>query len=70
MENAPSDKTQVLRKSMNICIWVAGTLNQLFVINSYTEIKLQKKYSPFYFYFPILSILLQPSNFIIFCRGK
>ena len=30
-EKAPSNKTPALSKSMNMNIWVVGTLNQLFV---------------------------------------
>ena len=37
-ENALTNKTQVLMKSMNMAIWVIGTLNQLFIRGSYTEI--------------------------------
>ena len=33
-EKAPSNKTPVLTKSMNMGIWVAGRSNQLFVIGS------------------------------------
>ena len=36
-ENAPSNKTEALTKSMNICISVVGTLNQLFVRGSHNE---------------------------------
>ena len=39
MENEPSDKTQVPTKSMNVDILVVGTLNQLYIKGSYTEIK-------------------------------
>ena len=34
-EKAPSNKIQALTKSMNIDIWVVGTLNQVFIRNSY-----------------------------------
>ena len=33
-DKAPSDKTQMLAESMNMGIWVVGTLNQLFVRGS------------------------------------
>ena len=33
---APSNKTQVLLKSMNMGILVVSTLNQLFILDSYT----------------------------------
>ena len=36
--NALTNKTLVLMKSMNMAIWVIGTLNQLFIRGSYTEI--------------------------------
>ena len=42
-KNAPSNKTQVIIKSMNMEIWEVGTLNQLFIRGSYTEIKFSKK---------------------------
>ena len=42
-ENTPSHKTQVFTKSMNINIWVLGTLNHFFIRGSYTEIKFFKK---------------------------
>ena len=42
-KNAPSNKTQVITKSMNMEIWEVGTLNQLFIRGSYTEIKFSKK---------------------------
>ena len=44
-EKAPSNKTQVLTKSMNLSIWVVVTLNQLFIRGSYTEIKFSEKRS-------------------------
>ena len=53
-ENALTNKTQALTKSMNMDIWVISTLNQLIVRGSYTEIQnlaLCEKfilYSPFY----------------------
>ena len=42
-ENAPSSKTQEYKKSMNIDIWVVGTLTQLFIRGSYTAIRFSKK---------------------------
>ena len=36
-EKAPSNKTLALTESMNMSIWVAGTLNQVFVRGSETE---------------------------------
>ena len=41
-EKAPSNKTPVLTKSMNMGIWVVGRSNHLFVIGSQTEAKLPK----------------------------
>ena len=41
-ENTLTNKTQVLTKSMNMAIWVIGTLNQLFIRGSYTEINFKK----------------------------
>ena len=32
-------------KSMNMCIWEIGTLNQLFIRGSYTEIKFPRKWN-------------------------
>ena len=42
-EKAPSNKSPALRKSTNMDVWAVGTLNQLFIRGSYTEIKLSKK---------------------------
>ena len=39
----PQIKLKCLRKSMNVDIWVIGTLNQLFVRGSHTQIKFSKK---------------------------
>ena len=36
-EKAPSNKTPVLMKSINMDIWVAGTSNHFFIRGSYTE---------------------------------
>ena len=41
-ENPVINKTQALTKSMNMDIWVIGTLNQQFIRGSYTEIKFPK----------------------------
>ena len=41
-ENTPSNKTEALRKSMNVYIWAIGTLNQLFIRGSCTQIKFSK----------------------------
>ena len=42
-QNILSNKTEALTKSMNMNIWAIGTLNQLIVRGSYTEIKFSKK---------------------------
>ena len=39
MENAPLNKTQALTKSVNMDIWITGTLNQLLRRGPYTQIK-------------------------------
>ena len=41
-ENALTNKTQALTKSMKVGIWVIGTFFQLFVRGSYAEIKFSK----------------------------
>ena len=41
-ENTPSNKTQAPAKSINMGIWVIGTLNQLFMRGSSTQIKFSK----------------------------
>ena len=38
-EKTPLNKTQAIAKSMNMDIWVASTLNQLFIRDSYTQVK-------------------------------
>ena len=43
MEKAPLNKTQTLPKSMNMDIWVVGTLNQPFIRGSCTKIEFSKK---------------------------
>ena len=46
-ESAPSNKTRIKlfehAKSMNNYIWATGTLNQIFIIDSSTQIKFSKK---------------------------
>ena len=44
-ENALENKTQTLKKNMNMGIWVVSTLNQLFIKDFYIEIKFSKKSS-------------------------
>ena len=34
MKKTPSNKTQALRKTTNVGVWAAGTLNQLFITGS------------------------------------
>ena len=41
-EKTPLNKTYSLTKSMNMEIWLVGTLNQLFIRGSYNEIKFWK----------------------------
>ena len=43
MENAPSNKTKALTKRMNMYIWAIDILNQLFLRDSYTQIKFSEK---------------------------
>ena len=43
MKKASSNKISALTKSMNMDIWVVGTMNQLFIRGSYTETKFSKK---------------------------
>lgn len=42
MENAPSNKTQALKKIINMGIWVVDTWKQVFIRSSYTEFKFSK----------------------------
>ena len=42
-ENIFSNKTEALTKSMNMNIWINGTLSKPFVKGSYTSIKFFKK---------------------------
>ena len=41
-EKAPSNKTTALRKSTNMGVWATGTLNKLFIRDSWTEKNIQK----------------------------
>ena len=41
-ENTPLNKTQAIAKSMNMDIWVVSTLSQLFIGDSYTQVKFWK----------------------------
>ena len=41
-ENTPSYKTQALTKSMNLDIYIVGTLDQHFTVGSNSEIKFSK----------------------------
>ena len=41
-ENRPSNKTQALTRSMNMDIWVIGTLNEIFKRGFSTQIKFSK----------------------------
>ena len=42
-EKTRSNEISVLRDSMNMAIWVAGTANQLFIRGSLTETKFSEK---------------------------
>ena len=42
-ENTASNRTEALTKNMNMYIWAIGTLNQLFIRGSHTQIKFLKK---------------------------
>ena len=42
-ENAPSNKTWELTKSMNMDTWIIGTLNQPFKKGSYTKLTFSKR---------------------------
>ena len=42
-ENTPSNKTQAITKIMNMDILLIGTLNQIFIRGSYTQIIVFKK---------------------------
>ena len=41
-KNKPSNKTETLTKSIKMYIWEIGTLNQLFMRGSYTQINFSK----------------------------
>ena len=66
-ENTPSNKTEVLTKSIDMYIWATGILNQLFIRCFYTQAKFSKKWTSqwqksifcdrFSFYFPFQSVL-------------
>ena len=43
MINTISNKTEALTRSMNMYVWAIGTLTQLFVRGSCTQIKASKK---------------------------
>ena len=47
-EKAPSNKTQPLTKTMNMDIWVVGTVNQFFIRDSNIETKFSKKQSSYW----------------------
>ena len=62
-ENTTSNKSQALAKSLNMDIWVIGTLNQIFIRNSYTQIFFSENtvvigISPFFVIDPICTLLL------------
>ena len=42
-EDTPSSKTEALSKSINVYIWAVGTLNQLFIRGSCTQIKFSER---------------------------
>ena len=42
-ESTPSNKTQAITKIMNMDILLIGTLNQIFIRGSYTQIVVFKK---------------------------
>ena len=44
-KKSPSNETAALTKSMNMDIWVNGTLKQVFVRGSLTETRFSKKQS-------------------------
>ena len=62
-ENTTSNKSQALAKSLNMDIWVIGTLNQVFIRNSYTQNFFSENtvvcgISPFFVIGPISTLLL------------
>ena len=59
----PSSKTEVIMKSMNMYIWALGTLNQLLIRGTYTQINFSKKkwssqWQKFIFYRSIFVFIL------------
>ena len=44
-KNIVSNRTQVVTKTIDMGIWVVGTLIQIFIKSSYTETKFSKKES-------------------------
>ena len=44
-ENIPTNKFEALTKSMNMYVSAIGALNQLFIRDSYTQVKFSKKWS-------------------------
>ena len=44
-KNTVSNRTQVVTKTIDMGIWVVGTLIQIFIKGSYTETKFSKKES-------------------------
>ena len=44
-KNTVSNRTQVVTKTIDMGIWVVGTLIQIFIKSSYTETKFSKKES-------------------------
>ena len=42
-ENTPSNEAEAVAKSMKMYIWAIGILNQLFIRDSYTQMKFSKK---------------------------
>ena len=44
-EKTPLNKTEALTKETNMYIWAIGILNQLFLRDSYTQIKFSRKWS-------------------------
>ena len=55
-ESKALNKTQALMKSMNMVIWVIGTLNQIFTRSAYTKIKVAGGKSPFFLIGPFFTL--------------
>ena len=51
----PSNKTQALTRSMNMGVLVIGTLNQLFIRGSYTEVNFEGQFCTPYSICPNIS---------------